>query len=82
LVLSSREESVVSDSGFGGRRKTMRLGIGVALALTAGLCGTVAAQDGGKIPWKAKGKDDDVKAHMAQAQKDGKAIMLFFTSEG
>jgi hypothetical protein len=61
---------------------TMKLSIGWALALAAGLCGTAAAQDGGKIPWKGKGKDDDVKALMAQAQKEGKAMMMFFTSEG
>ena len=43
---------------------------------------TAQAQDGGKIPWKGKGKSDDVKAIMADAKKNGKAIMMFFTSEG
>ena len=52
----------------------------MALALATGLCGTVEAQDGGKIPWK--GKNDDVKAALEEAKKDGKAVMMFFTSEG
>ena len=60
----------------------MRFKTGLALALVAGICACAEAQDGGKIPWKGKGKGDDVKALMAQAQKDGKAIMMFFTSEG
>jgi putative heme degradation protein len=58
----------------------MKLRIGLALALAAGICGSAAAQDGGKIPWK--GKNEDVKAIMEQAKKDGKAMMIFFTSEG
>ena len=60
----------------------MKLRIGWVLALAAGLGGTAAAQDGGKIPWKGKQKNDEVSALMAQAQKEGKAIMMFFTSEG
>ena len=60
----------------------MKLRIGWTLALAAGLACTVEAQDGGKIPWKGKEKNDDVKALMAQAQKEGLAVMMFFTSEG
>ena len=60
----------------------MKIHFGLALALAAGLCGRVEAQDGGKIPWKGKGKDDDIKALMAEAKKEGKAMMFFFTSEG
>jgi hypothetical protein len=60
----------------------MKLKIGMIMALVAGLPGGVQAQDGGKIGWKGKEKDDDVKALMAQAKKDGRAIMMFFTSEG
>ena len=52
------------------------LGVFVAAACTA------QAQDGGKIPWKGKGKSDDVKAIMADAKKNGMAIMMFFTAEG
>jgi hypothetical protein len=61
---------------------TMKLHPAWTLALVAGLSLAAEAQDGGKIPWKGKGKSDDVKALMAQAQKEGKAIMMFFTSEG
>jgi hypothetical protein len=60
----------------------MKLRIGMALALAVGICACAEAQDGGKIPWKGKAKGEDVKALMAQAQKEGKAIMMFFTSEG
>ena len=60
----------------------MRLRIAMALALIAGACGAAGAQDGGKIGWKGKGKTDDVKALMATAKKDGKAMMVFFTAEG
>ena len=54
--------------------------LGTSLMLAVGLCGSVEAQDGGKIPWK--GKRDDVKAALAEAQKEGRAVMMFFTSEG
>jgi ABC-type sugar transport system substrate-binding protein len=54
----------------------------LALAVFAGACGSAAAQDGGKIGWKGKGKDDDVKTIMADAKKAGKPMMMFFTSEG
>jgi len=58
----------------------MKMRIAWAVALAAGLACTAEAQDGGKIPWK--GKSEDIKGVMAQAQKDGKALMMFFTSEG
>ena len=53
-----------------------------SIAAAALLMCMVPAQDGGKIPWKGKEKDADIKALMAEAKKDGKAIMMFFTSEG
>jgi thioredoxin-related protein len=61
---------------------TMKLRIGLTLAIAVGIHACAEAQDGGKIPWKGKAKNEDVKALMAQAQKEGKAIMMFFTSEG
>ena len=57
----------------------MKLEIVAAVAFAACLS---PAQDGGKIPWKGKEKDADVKALMAEAKKDGKAMLMFFTSEG
>jgi hypothetical protein len=60
----------------------MRLRIAMALALLAGACGAAGAQDGGKIGWKGKAKGEEVAKLMAQAKKDGKAMMLFFTAEG
>lgn len=54
----------------------------LTLALFAGIAGSAQAQDGGKIGWKGKAKGDDVNLLMAGAKKDGKAMMLFFTSEG
>lgn len=57
----------------------MKLGIVAALALAASVS---PLQDGGKIPWKGKEKDADLKAIMAEAKKDGKAMLMFFTSEG
>ena len=59
----------------------MRMTTGWTVALVAAWCGTVAAQDGGKIPWKGKG-NEDLKAIMADAKKADKAMMMFFTSEG
>jgi hypothetical protein len=53
-----------------------------ALVVFLGAACGAQAQDGGKIPWKGKGKDDDVKAILADAKKNGKAVMMFFTSEG
>ena len=52
-----------------------------ALTMVLGLAGAAAAQDGGKLDWKGKGKEDP-KAAMAEAKRHGKAMMLFFTSEG
>jgi len=60
----------------------MKLRITMALALLAGACGAAGAQDGGKIGWKGKAKGEEVAKLMAQAKKDGKAMMLFFTAEG
>ena len=60
----------------------MRLKTGWALMIALGCSGALSAQDGGKIPWKGKEANSDVKALMAEAQKEGKAIMMFFTSEG
>ena len=52
-----------------------------ALLVTAGLSTAALAQDGGKLAWKGKGKDDP-KVAMADAKNSGHAMMLFFTSEG
>ena len=60
----------------------MKLRMTMALALLAGACGAAGAQDGGKIGWKGKAKGEEVAKLMAQAKKDGKAMMLFFTAEG
>lgn len=38
------------------------------------------AQDGGKLPWR--GKSDDPKAAMAEAKRQNRPMMLFFTSVG
>ena len=43
---------------------------------------TPKTMDGGKVPWKGRGKSDDVKGIMADAKRNGMAIMMFFTSEG
>ncbi len=51
------------------------------LTFVLGLAAVAAAQDGGKLDWKGKGKEDP-KAAMADAKRHGKAMMLFFTSEG
>lgn len=45
------------------------------------LASAAAAQDGGKLAWKGKDKEDP-KVAMAEAKRQGKAMMLFFTSEG
>lgn len=52
-----------------------------AVPMVLVLATAAAAQDGGKLNWRGKGKDDP-KAGMADAKKQGKAMMLFFTSEG
>ena len=53
----------------------------LAIPMVLGLATAAAAQDGGKLAWRGKGKDEP-KAGMADAKKQGKAMMLFFTSEG
>ena len=60
----------------------MKSRVGMILAISLGFGCLAEAQDGGKIPWKGKGAHDDVKTLMAEARKEGKAIMMFFTSEG
>ena len=57
----------------------MKLGTIAAIAFAACLS---PLQDGGKIPWKGKEKDADLKPILADAKKDGKAMLMFFTSEG
>jgi hypothetical protein len=57
--------------------KTIAWAVPMVLALAA----AAEAQDGGKLTWRGKGKDEP-KFGMAEAQKQGKAMMLFFTSEG
>ena len=44
------------------------------------LSASVAAQDGGKIAWT--GKSGDPKAAMADANRQNRPMMLFFTSVG
>jgi hypothetical protein len=62
---------------------TVKTRTGWTLLLAAvALAFSSRVQDGGKIAWKGKDSNADVKALMAQAEKDGKAIMMFFTSEG
>ena len=51
------------------------------IAALAAFAAPAAAQDGGKLAWKGKGKEDPKEA-MAEAKRQGKAMMLFFTSEG
>ncbi len=55
--------------------------ITLAFGLFLGLAGVASAQDGGKLNWRGKGKDEP-KTAMADAKRQGKAMMLFFTSEG
>jgi hypothetical protein len=40
-------------------------------------CGPAVADEGGKLPWKK-----DPAAAIKEAAKDGKPMMLYFTSEG
>jgi len=49
-------------------------------ALILGLAAAASAQDGGKLPWR--GKSDDPKAVMADAKRQSRPMMLFFTSVG
>jgi hypothetical protein len=51
-----------------------------AIAMILGLASTAFAQDGGRLAWK--GKTGDPKSAMAEAGRQGKPMMLFFTSEG
>ena len=51
-----------------------------ALLLILALSSTAFAQDGGKLPWR--GKDEDPKGALADAKRQGKPLMLFFTSFG
>jgi hypothetical protein len=51
-----------------------------AIAMILGLASGASAQDGGKLSWK--GKTGDPKAAMADAAREGRPMMLFFTSEG
>ena len=53
----------------------------LTISLLLGMAAAAAAQDGGKLAWKGKGKEDP-KAAMAEAKRQGKPLMLFFTSEG
>jgi hypothetical protein len=53
----------------------------VTLSVVLSLASAALAQDGGKLDWKGKGNEDP-KAAMADAKRHGKAMMLFFTSEG
>jgi hypothetical protein len=50
------------------------------IAMILGLAAAASAQDGGKLPWKGKGEDP--KSAMAEAGRQGRPMMLFFTSEG
>lgn len=42
----------------------------------------VAAQDGGKIHWKGKSQGEDLKSIIADAGKEGRAMLFFFGIEG
>jgi hypothetical protein len=51
------------------------------VAMIFGLASIAVAQDGGKLAWRGKGKEDP-KLAMADAKRQGKPMMLFFTSDG
>ncbi len=53
----------------------------MAILMLGGLGTAAAAQDGGKLDWRGKDKDDP-KTAMADAKRQGKAMMVFFTSLG
>lgn len=53
----------------------------LAISMVLGLASAAAAQDGGKLDWRGKGKDEP-KTAMADAKRHNKAMLLFFTSEG
>lgn len=48
--------------------------------MTLALWAVLAAQDGGKLDWRGKG--DAPRSAMADARRAGRAILLFFTSDG
>jgi len=51
-----------------------------AVAAILSLASAASAQDGGKLAWR--GKNEEPRAAMAEAQRQGKPLLLFFTSEG
>ena len=51
-----------------------------AILALVGLSASAAAQDGGKLSWR--GKTDDIKTAMADAKRDNRPMILFFTSAG
>ena len=53
---------------------------GLSVAFILALSAAASAQDGGKIPWR--GRSEDPKLAMAEAKKQGKPMMLFFSSVG
>ncbi|HEV3027397.1 MAG TPA: hypothetical protein VG457_07475, partial [Planctomycetota bacterium] len=52
-----------------------------SIAFLWALAGSAAAQDGGRLDWKGKGQDP-ISPAFADAMRDGRPMMLFFTSEG
>ena len=52
----------------------------VAVLILLAIASSASAQDGGKLPWR--GKSDDPKAAMAEAKRQNRPMMLFFTSVG
>ena len=53
----------------------------LSMLLLLVLSSAAFAQDGGKLAWRGKDKEDP-KLAMAEAKRQGKPMMLFFTSEG
>jgi hypothetical protein len=51
------------------------------LVLMAGCSKSAPPSEGGTLAWKGK-EADDVKGIMAGAKTPGRAMMLFFSSEG
>jgi hypothetical protein len=51
------------------------------IVMLLGLASGAFGQDGGKLAWRGKGGEDPNSA-MADARSQGRAMMLFFTSEG
>jgi len=52
-----------------------------SFAILCALAGSAAAQDGGRLDWKGKGQDP-ISPAFADALRDARPMMLFFTSEG